>query len=256
MSVIDTHSHIYSEQFDEDRDEMIQRAFAAGVEYILMPNVDLDSIEPMLHIQDKYPDKCLSMMGLHPTSVGSEFMQQLAAMEAWFQKRKFCAVGEIGIDLYWDKTYIAEQVAALKIQIGWAKKYHLPVVLHVREAFDTIFEVLDSVSLDGVWGVCHSFTGNLEQARKFLSYGCFKLGINGVLTFKNSGLGDVVKQLSLDDLVLETDAPYLTPVPYRGKRNEPLYVQHVKNKVAELFATTEEEVDRITSQNARRLFAL
>jgi len=256
MSVIDTHSHIYSEQFDEDRDEMIQRAFTAGVEHILMPNVDLDSIAPMLQIEDKYPGKCFSMMGLHPTSVDSDFMQHLDVMEAWFQKRRFYAVGEIGLDLYWDKTYIAEQVEALKIQIDWAKKYSLPVVLHVREAFDQVFEVLDSISLDGLRGVCHSFTGNIEQANKFLAYGCFKLGINGVLTFKNSGLGDVVKQLSLDDLVLETDAPYLTPVPYRGKRNEPMYVQHVKSKVAELFRTSEEEVGRITSNTARRLFDL
>jgi len=256
MSIIDTHSHIYSEQFNEDRDVMIQRAFDAGVEYILMPNVDADSIADMMLIEDQYPKKCISMMGLHPTSVDKEYKKQLNLMERWFAKRSFCAIGEIGIDLYWDKTFVAEQIDAFKIQIEWAKKYALPIVIHAREAFDEIFEVLDNISLQGVNGVFHSFSGNIEQANKVLSYGNFKLGINGVVTFKNSKLDDVIKQLSLYNLVLETDAPYLTPTPFRGKRNEPSYLNYVSCKLADIFNTTEEEVNKITSQNAKQLFKL
>ena len=256
MSIIDTHSHIYSEQFDEDRDVMIQRAFDAGVEYILMPNIDADSIESMLQIEEKYPNKCISMMGLHPTSVHNDYKEQLKLMETWFEKRKFCAVGEIGIDMYWDKTYIEQQIEAFKIQINWAKKYELPIVIHARDAFDEIFEVLDNMDLTGLTGVFHSFSGNDEQAERVLSYNRFKVGINGVVTFKNSKLGDVIKKLSLHNLVLETDAPYLTPVPYRGKRNEPRYISYVVNKLADLFETSNKEVARITTENAKQLFGI
>ncbi|MGQ1787701.1 MULTISPECIES: TatD family hydrolase [unclassified Saccharicrinis] len=256
MLFIDTHAHIYSEQFDKDRDEMIQRAFDVGVESILMPNVDVDTIEPMLQIEDKFPGKCFSMMGLHPTSVGKDFEKQLTVMENWLGKRKYCAVGEIGIDLYWDKTYLAEQIEAFKTQIEWGKKYQIPIVIHAREAFNEIFEVLDNMDLEGVSGVFHSFTGTYEQAKKALSYNCFKLGINGVLTFKNAKLGDAIKQYDVSDLVLETDAPYLTPTPFRGKRNEPMYLKYVIAKMAQLFGTTQEEVCRITTENARQLFGI
>lgn len=256
MSIIDTHSHIYSTQFNDDRDAMIQRAFEAGVDTILMPNIDVDSITPMLEIEDKYPRNCISMMGLHPTSVDENYKDQLKAMEAWFDKRKFCAVGEIGIDLYWDKTFLIQQIDAFKTQIMWSKKHQLPIVMHVRDAFDEIFQVLDNVNLDGITGVFHSFSGNAEQAQKALSYGCFKLGIGGVLTFKNTNLGDVIKKHGLNHLVLETDAPYLTPVPFRGKRNEPSYLKYVTTKLADLFGTSEEEVEKITTQNAKQLFYL
>ncbi|WP_233145434.1 TatD family hydrolase [Labilibacter marinus] len=256
MSIIDTHSHIYSEQFDEDRDEMIHRAFEAGVEYILMPNVDVESIDAMLAIEDKYPTQCISMMGLHPTSVDEKYQEQLKIMRSWFDKRRFCAVGEIGIDLYWDKTFLSEQIKAFKTQIQWAIDLDLPIVIHARDAFDEIFEVLDNMDITGLTGVFHSFTGNIEQAKKVLSYGCFKMSINGVVTFKNSGLGKVVEQLSIQDLVLETDAPYLTPTPFRGKRNEPAYTDLVSKKLAELFNMSQDEVNSITSASAKSLFKL
>ena len=256
MTIIDTHSHIYSEQFDEDREEMIERAFESGVEYILMPNVDVDSIKPMFEIEDKYPNRCVSMMGLHPTSVAKDYKEQLGAMKNWLGKRKFCAIGEVGIDLYWDKTYIKEQIDAFKTQLDWAIQYKLPVVIHAREAFDEIFEVLDKTDLTGLTGVFHSFTGNLGQARKVLSYGCFKLSVSGVVTFKNSGLDKVVGKLKLEDLVLETDAPYLTPTPFRGKRNEPSYTNYIATKLAEIFEVTEEDVKSITTANSKKLFRL
>ena len=256
MPIIDTHAHIYATQFNDDRDAMIQRAFEARVNTILMPNIDIDSITPMLAIEDSYPGKCISMMGLHPTSVDENYKDQLKIMEAWFEKRKFCAVGEVGIDLYWDKTFLSQQIDAFKTQILWAKKYQLPIVMHVRDAFDEIFQVLDSVSLDGITGVFHSFSGNADQAQKALDYGCFKLGISGVVTFKNANLGDVIKKHGLNHLVLETDAPYLTPLPFRGKRNEPSYLKYVTVKLAELFETGQEEVEEITTQNALKLFNL
>ena len=254
MPIIDTHSHIYATQFNHDRDAMIQRAFEAGVDTILMPNIDMESITPMLKIEDKYPGKCISMLGLHPTSVDENYKVQLKTMEAWFGKRKFCAVGEVGIDLYWDKTYLSQQIDAFKTQISWAKKYRLPIVMHVRDAFDEIFQVLDSINLEGITGVFHSFSGNAGQAVKALDYGCFKLGIGGVITFKNSNLGEVIKKHGLKHVVLETDAPYLAPMPYRGKRNEPTYLKYVTANLAELFATSEEEVEKITTRNAKQLF--
>ncbi len=256
MSIIDTHSHIYSEEFNEDRDEMIQRAFHIGLEYILMPNIDVDSIGPMIQVEEKYQTKCKSMMGLHPTSVNSNYKDQLKEMKSWFTKRKFCAVGEIGIDLYWDKTYLKEQIDAFSTQLNWAKEYNLPVVIHARDSFNEIFEVLDNMDLKGVSGVFHSFTGNKEQAEKILNYEVFKLGINGVVTFKNSGLDKTVSNLSIGNLVVETDAPYLTPTPYRGKRNEPAYICYVVQKLAEIFDMSPAEVQKITAQTAKTMFNL
>lgn len=256
MSIIDTHSHIYSEQFDGDREEMLTRAFDAGVKTILMPNIDVNTIGNMLEIEDRYPQNCFSMMGLHPTSVSADYHNQLKVMEGWLSKRNFLAIGEIGIDLYWDKTFIKEQIDAFRIQLEWARDRSIPIVIHVREAFDEIFHVLDSVSLEGIFGVFHSFTGNVEQAKKVLNYSCFKLGINGVLTFKNSTLDDVVCQFGLENFVLETDAPYLTPVPYRGKRNEPSYLQYIINKFADIYNISNQEVIEATTQNASVLFNL
>ncbi|TLX74978.1 TatD family deoxyribonuclease [Labilibacter sediminis] len=256
MSVIDTHSHIYSDHFDEDRDEMVKRAFAAGVNTILMPNIDVESIDAMLEMEESYPNQCISMMGLHPTSVKDDYREQLSIMEAWLHKRKFCAIGEIGIDLYWDKTFIKEQLDAFKIQIDWAKKWNLPIVIHARDSFDEIFEVLDNINLEGVTGVFHSFTGNVEQAGKILSYGCFKLGVNGVVTFKNSGLDKVIGEFELEHFVLETDAPYLTPTPHRGKRNEPSYLQYIISKFIDVFQVSEQEIIEVTTKNAKELFRL
>lgn len=254
--IIDTHSHIYSEQFDEDRDAMIQRAFESETQVILMPNVDVASIEPMLQIEAKYPNNCFSMMGLHPTSVNKDYQLQLDEMYKALSQHKYIAVGEIGIDLYWDKTFINQQVDAFKQQITWAKEFDLPIVIHARDAFDEVFQVMDDVGVSDIKGVFHSFTGNYDQAIKALSYDGFKLAINGVVTFKNSGLDKVVEQLSLNDLVLETDAPYLTPTPHRGKRNEPKYINLVAKKVGEIFDVSTQEVATITTQNARALFAL
>ncbi len=254
--LIDTHSHIYVEQFNEDVDEVIQRALNNGIDRILMPNVDVDSIAPMLQIEAKYPEKCLSMMGLHPTSVNQNYQEQLDVMYSWLQRHSFCAIGEIGIDLYWDKTYLAEQVEAFKAQVAWAKEYQLPIVIHAREAFDEIFEALDDVGTNGIKGVFHSFTGNVSQAQKALSYPDFKLSINGVVTFKNSGLDKVVSQIDLKHLVVETDAPYLTPTPYRGKRNEPNYVHLVAEKLAAIYDLPKSEIEAVTSRNALQLFGL
>lgn len=252
--LIDTHSHIYTEHFDEDRDEIIQRALNNGVGMILLPNVDVDSIEPMLQIEEKYPDQCLSMMGLHPTSVDENYKEHLDVMYGWLNKHSFCAIGEIGIDLYWDKTYAKQQIEAFKIQIDWAKEFKLPIVIHARDAFDEVFSVLDEVGTEKLSGVFHSFTGNIEQAQKALSYQNFKLSINGVVTFKNSGLDKVVSQIDKSNLVIETDAPYLTPTPYRGKRNEPNYVHLVAEKLADIYAVSKEEIENVTSQNAMELF--
>jgi len=254
--MIDTHSHIYLEQFDEDRDNVIKRALEVGVEKILLPNIDCESISSMLKTARSYPKICFPMMGLHPTSVDGEFNNQLKEMYDWFKKFSFCAVGEIGIDLYWDKTYLKQQKDCFAIQLGWAKEFDLPVVIHARDAFDEIFEVMDSVDLSNVSGVFHSFSGDLDQAMKALSYNNFKLGINGVITFKNSGMDKIVSQLNIEDFVLETDAPYLTPVPYRGKRNEPAYLSMVIEKLADIFNVEKQEIIDITNYNAQKLFNL
>lgn len=254
--IIDTHSHIYSEQFNEDRDAMIRRAIENDTQIILMPNVDVESIEPMLQIESKYPNNCLSMMGLHPTSVDNDYQLQLDVMYKALTQHKYVAVGEIGIDLYWDKTFLKQQQDAFMQQVSWAKEFDLPIVIHARDAFDEVFELMDSIDVSSINGVFHSFTGNYDQAMKALSYKGFKLAINGVVTFKNSGLDKVVKQLSLQDIVLETDAPYLTPTPYRGKRNEPKYIDLVAQKIGELFDVSINEVADVTTQNAKALFSL
>jgi TatD DNase family protein len=256
MNIIDTHSHIYLEQFDKDRDEMIQRALEAGVKSILMPNIDVESIGTMMKVKAQYSKHCKAMMGLHPTSVKEDYQKQLDVMRQWFQKDEFCAVGEIGIDLYWDKTFLKEQEEVFKIQLNWAKELGLPVVIHAREAFDEIFRIMDHIDLTDVQGVFHSFSGDGAQAKKALSYKGFKLGINGVVTFKNSGLDKVVQQLSLNDLVLETDAPYLTPTPFRGKRNEPAYLSYVVKKMSDIYGTSSDEVISQTTKNASEIFRI
>lgn len=256
MGIVDTHSHIYLEQFNSDRGDVIKRAKDAGVEKILLPNIDVDSISSMIDVCYKHPELCFPMMGMHPTSVNKEYEMQLDKMYDCFNKHKFCAIGEVGIDLYWDKTFIEEQKKCFAKQLGWAKEFNLPVVIHARDAFEEIFQVMECAGVEGISGVFHSFSGTIEQAQKALSFKNFKLGINGVLTFKNSGLDKVVSQLKLEDLVLETDAPYLTPEPYRGKRNEPLYLLYIVDKVADIFKTNAQEVCRVTSTNANQLFNL
>jgi len=256
MQFTDTHSHIYSEQFDSDQDEMIQRAFDSGVDRIYMPNIDSGSIEAMKKVQQKYPDHCLMMMGLHPCSVGANVQEELEKIKnALEDGDSYFAIGEIGIDLYWDKTFIKEQEMAFRTQINWAKERDLPIVIHCREAFDEILKILDEENDDTLRGIFHCFTGSIDQAKHILSYENFKLGIGGVLTFKNAGLDRVVSQLSISDLVLETDSPYLAPVPYRGKRNESVYLIEIASKLSSILNLPMEEIAQISNENAQAIFS-
>jgi TatD DNase family protein len=254
--LIDTHTHLYTSQFDEDRDKIIQNALNSGVKKLLLPNIDLDSINGMHQLVDNYPKNCYAMMGLHPTSVGNNYKEVLNKMKSFLNANSYIAVGEIGMDLYWDKTFINEQADALKIQIEWAKEKGLPIVIHVRDAFDEIFEVIDPLNDDKLFGVFHCFTGNIEQANKIINYGGFKLGIGGVLTFKNSGLDKTISQVDLKHLVLETDSPYLAPTPYRGKRNESSYVNLVADKLVDVLGIDRDVIVKETTKNANEIFQL
>jgi len=254
--MIDTHTHLYSEQFDEDRDEVILNAINNGVDKLFLPNIDLDSIDGMHALAKKYPNNCFPMMGLHPCSVGTDYKVVLNEMKTHLENKKYIAIGEIGMDLYWNKTLKNEQADALKIQIEWAKQMKLPIVIHVRDAFDELFEVIDELNNDDLTGVFHCFTGNINQANKVLNYGGFKLGLGGVLTFKNSGLDKVIDQIDMQHLVLETDSPYLAPTPNRGKRNESVYVNLVAEKLATIKQLEIDEIDSITTQNALDVFKL
>ena len=255
MKLIDTHSHIYSEVFDEDIAETIQRAKDANVGQILLPNIDSESIEPMFKLVKDYPGFCLPMMGLHPTSVKENFEEELAICEKWLNKESFIAIGEIGIDLYWDKVFLKEQQFVFDQQLKWAVERNLPVVIHARESFSEIFEILESFKSQNLKGVFHSFTGNFEQADKAIDMG-FLLGLNGILTFKNSGLDQVIKEIDTRYLILETDSPYLAPTPKRGKRNESAYVALIAEKLAEIHNLSIAEVTKITSRNAQDLFQI
>lgn len=252
--MIDTHSHIYLDDFDPDRDLIIERAQKAGISGILLPNIDAGSIEAMLHTEQQFPGVCKAMMGLHPTSVKTDYKEQLIVMEQWLTRRRFIGIGEIGMDLYWDKTFIEEQKEVLSIQLRWAMELDLPVVIHTRDAFPEIFEVFDKVYDPRLKGVFHSFSGSLKDAQKILAMPGFYLGINGVVTFKKSHLPELLAQTGIDRLLLETDAPYLAPVPHRGKRNEPAFMTHTRDKIAEISGFSPQEVDKITSHNAEKLF--
>lgn len=253
--MIDTHAHIYSEKFSEDREAMLQRAFESGVSEIFMPNIDSKSIEGMLALEEKYPGKCHAMMGLHPCSVDEHFEQELKIAEEWWNKRTFAGVGEMGLDLYWDKTFFEQQQEAFRIQAGWAKKFEKPLIIHTRDAMAETIALLEELQHEKLTGVVHCFTGNLDDANRIIDTG-FMLGIGGVATFKNGGLDKVLPHLDLTHLVLETDSPYLSPKPYRGKRNEPSYVVHVAHRVAALTGNTVEEVEKKTNSNAKRLFQM
>lgn len=257
MHFIDTHTHLFSDSFQEDRTEVVTRAINAGVQSLLLPNIDLASIEPMHNLAAQYPNHCYPMMGLHPGSVDGDWKNALEIIRGHlFSDRSYCAVGEIGMDLYWDKTFINEQREAFEQQVEWAKELKLPIVIHAREAFDEIFAVLDGLNDESLSGVFHCFTGTLEQAQRALNYGNFKLGIGGVLTYKKSGLDEVLLNVPLDCMILETDSPYLPPVPHRGKRNESAYLLHIAERLAEVKNVTLKQVEEITSQNARLLFQL
>jgi TatD DNase family protein len=256
MHLIDTHTHLYSDAFADDRTEMVDRAIRSGVNTLLLPNIDIDSIESMHELCRAYPEICLPMMGLHPGSVKEDWEQQLEIIHKWLFSEKYIAVGEIGMDLYWDKTFQKEQEEAFRRQINWAKELHLPIVIHARDAFDEIFNVVDELHDDSLTGVFHCFTGSLEQAMKIKDYGTFKIGLGGVLTFKKSGLDEVVKDIPMELLVLETDSPYLAPSPHRGKRNESSYLTLIADKLSEVKQIRLEEIVEITSRNARELFNL
>jgi TatD DNase family protein len=253
MMLTDTHTHFYAEEFDADRDFLLKNAIDLGIQRFYLPNVDSGSIPRMLKLESDHPANFFAMMGLHPCSVKENYKNELVVVEDWLGKRKFKAVGEIGIDLYWDKTFIEEQKYSFRKQIELALHYKLPIVIHCREAFDEIYAVMKEYTKLPP-GIFHCFSGTLDQANKVLELGGYKLGIGGVVTFKNSGLDKVVEQIGLEHLVLETDAPYLAPIPFRGKRNEPAYLFNIAKKIAELKHVSVEEVARITSANSDLIF--
>lgn len=250
---IDTHAHIYVEEFKDDIEEVIQRAIDAGVEKILLPNIDVETIDDMLELEAKYPGYCFAMMGLHPCSVKEDFEKQLYQMEAWLTKRKFLAVGEIGTDLYWDKTFWPQQQEAFQIQCELAIKNDIPIAVHCRDSIDETTTLVKDYSKRGLRGVFHCFTGSIEQGKKLTDQG-FYLGLGGVATFKNGGLDSVIPELDADKVMLETDSPYLAPTPDRGKRNEPSKVKVIAGKVSEYLNISEEEVGFLTTKNANALF--
>ncbi|MCB9280349.1 MAG: TatD family hydrolase [Lewinellaceae bacterium] len=253
MELVDTHTHLYTRQLAPDIEQVVQRAKDAGVQKFYLPNIDSSSIEAMLSLENTWPDSCFPMMGIHPCSVNADFEQELAVVKEWIGKRPFAAIGEIGIDLYWDKTFIEEQKTAFLQQIRWAKDLGLPVVIHCRESMDLVIDLVAREADDRLWGVFHCFTGDAKQAEKIREMGFF-LGIGGVLTYKNSGLAETLQQIGLEKVVLETDSPYLAPVPYRGKRNESAYIRVVAEKAAEVLGVPPEKVAEITTDNAKTLF--
>ena len=250
---VDTHSHIYSEEFSTDRAEAVSRARKVGVNRIILPNIDSSSIKPMLDLTDSEPGYFLPLIGLHPTSVKEDFRKELEIIEYWLAKRKFYGIGEIGIDLYWDKTFLTEQIEAFRVQIDWAKELKIPIAVHVRDSFDEVMEVLQEKKDVSLKGVFHSFTGTIEQANQIIELG-FKIGLGGIVTFKKSGLDFVVPEIGLQNILLETDSPWLAPVPHRGHRNECSYLPSIASKVAELHNINIEKVAQVTSKNAQELF--
>ena len=253
--LIDTHSHIYSEEFNSDIDEIVQNAYNNGVKKIVLPNIDSGSIKRLVDLSNSYPHICYPLMGLHPTSVAADYKEELEAIEYWLSKQKFYGVGEIGIDLYWDRTFINEQKDAFRHQIKLAKSNDLPIVIHLRNSFDEVFEIVQQEQDGSLKGIFHCFTGDKVEAEKIIDLG-FLLGIGGVLTFKNSNLSEVIEKIDLKYLVLETDSPYLAPVPKRGRRNESSYLVYVAQKLAEVYQIPVEKVAEITTSNARNMFGI
>ncbi|GAB4330999.1 MAG: TatD family hydrolase [Flammeovirgaceae bacterium] len=253
--MVDTHAHLYSDKLKADLDKVLENAFSEGLTKIFMPNVDSESIEAMLALEQRLPNQCFAMMGLHPCSVNQDFEKELAIVEEWLQKRKFVAVGEMGIDLYWDKTFFEQQKEAFRIQTQWAKKYDLPIVVHTRNSMAETLDLLEELHDEKLKGIVHCFSGNLDDAKRIINLGMY-LGIGGVATYKNGGLERVLPNISLDSIVLETDCPYLAPVPHRGKRNEPAYIKFVAEKVATFVEKPLDEVIQKTSENAKKIFGV
>ena len=253
--ITDTHTHLYSEQFDEDRGLIVQRAFDAGVERFFIPAIDSSYNQRMFDLEARYPDNMFLMMGLHPTSVQANYKQELKRVREWIDKRDFYAIGEIGIDLYWDQSMLAEQQEAFQTQIHWAKEKDWPIVIHCRESFDEIFEILEVEKGDDLRGIFHCFTGTIEQAQQAISYN-MKLGIGGVATFKNGKIDKFLDQVPLEHIVLETDSPYLAPKPYRGKRNESSYITLVIDKLVDIYGLSFDEIVKITTANSKVVLGL
>lgn len=255
MILTDTHTHLYSEAFDEDRESVIQNAIENGVSRFFIPAIDSTYTQAMLDLRRKFPDHMYLMMGLHPTHVKENFKQELEHVNEMLNNDKFFAVGEIGIDLYWDKTLLEQQQEAFRTQIQLAKKHKLPIVIHCRDAFDEVFEVLEQEKGEDLYGIFHCFTGTLEQAHQAISYN-MKLGIGGVVTFKNGKIDTFLNKIDVKHIVLETDSPYLAPVPYRGKRNESVYLISILKKLTDIYGISEEELAVITTQNSKDVFGI
>ena len=251
---IDTHAHLYNSKFDADREEMLKRAVDAGVTKLFLPNVDHDSIEGMHALAKAHPGRCFAMMGLHPCSVGEKNDQAMEEVERLLRTGNYCAVGEIGIDLYWDKTWLKQQQDVFRQHIRWAKELALPIAIHCRESFNEVIEIVEAENEDRLRGVFHCFTGTVEQAQRVIALGGFYLGIGGVVTYPKGGLFETMREVGPDQCVLETDAPYLSPVPFRGKRNESSYIPHIAAKLAEATDRSVGEIARITTANAEQLF--
>lgn len=257
MRLIDTHSHLFLEEFSEDLPQVIERARSAGITHIFMPNIDSTTIDSMLSVCNTYNDYCFPMIGLHPTSVNADYEKELEIVARELRSfNKYIAIGEVGMDLYWDKTFLKEQQIVLDKQINWALEYDLPVVIHCRDAFGYIYNVLEPYKNTSLKGVFHSFTGTDDEAARILEFSGFLIGINGVVTFKKSRLPEVLTKIPLEKIVLETDSPYLTPVPNRGKRNESVYVKDTLMKVSDIYRMSPEAVGRVTSENALKVFGM
>ena len=255
MIITDTHTHLYSEAFEKDQDEMMSRALKAGVSRFFVPAIDSTYTAAMYALERKYPEHVFLMMGLHPTHVKEDYKEELTHVKTALAQRKFVAVGEIGIDLYWDKSTLKQQQEAFRTQIQWAKRYKLPIVIHCRDAFDEVFEILEEEKSEDLFGIFHCFTGTIEQAHRAISYN-MKLGIGGVVTFKNGKIDQFLEQIDLAHIVLETDAPYLAPAPYRGKRNESAYILEVLEKLSLIYGKSMEEIAQITTNNSKNIFKI
>lgn len=255
MILTDTHCHLYSKEFEVDIEEVIQNATIEGVQKFYLPGIDSTAIESMLALEKQFPEKCIPMMGLHPCYVKNNYNEELEIVRGWLTKRVFVAIGEIGLDFYWDKTFVIQQYQAFRIQIEWAIEYRRPIVIHTRNAMQETINLVKEYKSKGLSGIFHCFSGSYESAKEIIDAG-FYLGIGGVVTYKNAGLAEVLTKIDLKHLVLETDAPYLTPVPFRGKRNESSYLKYVATKIAAIKQVPVEEVASITTANAEKIFAL
>lgn len=256
MTLFDTHTHFYLPEFEPDLAEGFNRAANAGVQYMALPNIDSSTITAVRNLRDHYPGTCFAMMGLHPGSVDKNFGRELEKIKTELDRGGYIAVGEVGIDLYWSQEFISEQQEAFRVQLQWAKEKNLPLVIHARNSFDELFAILDKENDSSLSGIFHCFTGTSAQAKKILEYGNFCLGIGGVVTFKNAGLDKTLADIDLGHLVLETDAPYLAPHPFRGKRNEPAYLAHICNKIADIYNIAPAAVAAATTRNAQQIFQL